>query len=531
MAETTRAIEADERWWGWGSHGADEAAAVLLEAVRRDVGEAQPARPAMPLALIDVPDQPLLPAARESLRAVAEVDDAPLERLLASSGASYPDLVRRRRGELGPTPNAIVRPHDVESLAATLRLAAEYDLVVVPRGGGTSDVGGVDATGRLERSGLIALDLRLLARVVDVDPISLRATVEPGIGGPALEAMLRPLGLELGQVPGAFERSTLGGWIATRSISPASGARGSIASLVRAARLVTPTGAVEAVDTGGRSEGPGLLGLVVGSEGALGVVAQATVVVRPRPEAQAGRALLFATFDDALSAMRRLAQTGVELDVALLADEVETPLLLASLGIEQPSRQRGALLVLVASGPTGAASDAVTLAAEACAREEPRDLGHEPARAWLTGRERLPYLRDALIEAGYLVTTIETAAPWRELPHLRAAVLGAVDAALAQPSLVGCQIAHVTADGAALSLRIVAPVAPGEEIERWRRAREAALGAVLGESGALPGIGSYNAGWLARARGRTGESALRAMKDALDPLGVMNPGKLLRMPE
>ena len=531
VTETHSPGATDARWWGWGGGDLEQAGAVLDELCAM-IGTPPPPRAAMPLGLIEPPDPRIGPVARDALARAAEVDESPAARVLAAAGSAYPDLVRRRRGQATPAPDLIVRPHDEAALARIVRIGVEQHLGLIVRGGGTSQVGGVDASGAADRDAVVVIDTSLLSRVLDVDPISRRATFAAGISGPAVEAALRPYGLTLAHEPQSFERSTLGGWIGSRSASYGGVGDATIASRVRAARLVAPAGALETGDAPGRPEGPDMLGLVVGSEGALGIVAQATVALHARPEAQAGRALRFGSFADGLAAARRLVQEGVPIDTLILADEVETrllaPVLLAG---QKPRRRRddGALMLVLASGSAGAAADRIQQAVELCGQEEPDDLGHEPARLFVLHRHRWPLVRDRLVDAGFLVDTVDVSVRWSAIPALLASTTVSVEQAIGAPSAIGWQLTGATTDGASLWMTVRTQAPQGAEIELWRRIREAALGAILAEGGSVGGVGSHHEPWLVRGRGRTTEIALRAVKYALDPTGIMNPGKLLRV--
>jgi alkyldihydroxyacetonephosphate synthase len=186
--------------------------------------------------------------------------------------------------------------------------------------------------------------------------------------------------------------------------------------------------------------------------------------------------------------------------------------------------------VLGASGRHGVAASALRAAIELCSEEAPRDLGVEPARLRVLRAYDGPHVRDAAIEAGFLADRLDIACTWRALPIVREALIGAIDDALGQPCLIGCRITHPAVDGARLCLRVFAPVSPGDEVERWRAVQGAAFGALLEHGAGLApgrGVGKHASRWLARAHGRTSGSVLRALKDALDPLGVLNPGVLI----
>ena len=527
------------RWWGWGEVPEGHADARLDEILNLLGTPRSPAPAAGPDQLAPPPSR-LLEAARGALLRHGEVDVSPLARALACYGAAYPDLVRRRSGEAAPAPDAVVRPRTPDGVIGMLRACADYDLAVVPRGAGTSLVGGADASGIGQRSGLIVIDTTALRRICDIDPISRRATVEAGVTGPVLEAAVREHGLALGHAPGSFDRSTVGGWVATGSASADAGGDGSIRHLVTGLRLASPVGMLELHDAPLGGEGPDLTGLVIGSEGTLGVICEVTLRLRRRPGAQAGCGLLFRSFADGLVALRRLAQDELLPTAARLCDEEETRLWMHGAAAEDASRgargrlggrgAHGALLLLADAGTAGSPGRRIETAVAACAPEAPIELGDEPARRWVAMRARDAWLRDALIDAGVLVDTVETAGSWRVLPALREAVVAALVSALGNPSLVTSRVAHATPDGASLAVTCFAPAAQGLELERWRAARSAALAAILAQGGQIAhanGIGSHSARWLARARGRTAAGLLRALKSELDPVGMMNPGKLV----
>jgi alkyldihydroxyacetonephosphate synthase len=517
----------DTHWWGSGA--GPPSAAATAEATLRELERALGAAPApLPAASPEqgAPAPAHVPsAARSALAQHAEVIDDRLQRLAMASGSAYPDLVRRRRGEAVVTPDLILRPRTAESIAALVAACAEHDVALVPRGGGTSLSGGVDAGERGGCAVLCVLDLRPLARVIEVDPVSRRVIVEPGVSGPALEQALRGQALEVPHHPESFRQSTVGGWVATGALGP----------LLRGAHLATPVGIIE---TGGGPEasgGPDLLATAAGGEGALGIVTRAELTCRGRPEAQAGRALRFRDLAEGLVALRRLAQDGPVLELCELSDESDLLLAAPGLGRAQArgrlrKRGGGALLVLGTSGRHGAAARALQAAIEICAEETPHDLGVEPARLRVLRAYDGPHVRDAAIDAGFLADRLDVACTWRALPLVRDALVGAIEDALAQPCLIACRITHPGVDGARLCLRIFAPVAPGDEIERWRAVQGAAFGALLEHGAGLApgrGVGRHASRWLARAHGRTSGSVLRVLKDTLDPLGVLNPGVLI----
>ena len=500
----------DTLWWGAGeaTPGAGATADATLNELRRALGGPPAARAAATHGDGAPPPAHVPAITRAALGRHAELLDDALVRLAAASGPAYPDLVSRRRGDPVATPDLVLRPaHGRE------RRPAGRSLCRARRGPGAARGWHEPLRRRRcdDRGGcatLCVLDLRALPRVLDVDPVSRRVIASPAFSGPALEEALRRLGLEVPHHPESFRRTTVGGWVATGALGP----------LLRGAHLATPVGIIE---TGGGPEasgGPDLIATAAGGEGALGVVTRAELTCRARPEAQAGRALAFRDLAEGLVVLRRLAQDGQAPELCELSDEDDIALAAPGLG-RAPSRGRlrqrtgGSLLVLGSSGRHGSAAGKLQAAIDACADEAPRDLGVEPARLRVLGAYDGMHVRDAAIDAGYLADRLDIACTWRALPVVRDALIGALEDVLGHPSLIACRITHPGIDGARLCVRVFAPVAPGDEIERWRAIQGAAFGALLEHGAGLApgrGVGRHASRWLAPGpRAHLGQRAAR----------------------
>jgi alkyldihydroxyacetonephosphate synthase len=488
---------------------------------------------------VRVPAGALGQAARAALERLAPLRDDREARILHAAGRGLPDLLRLRRGDADPAPDAVVSPGSHDAVRAVLQACGEHRVAVVPFGGGTSVVGGVEPL-RGGCDAVVALDLAALDEVA-VDRQSLLATVGAGLRLPALERLLRASGVTLGHFPQSFEYATLGGCVATRSAGQASSGYGRIDELVHGVRLAAPAGEVELPALPASAAGPDLRELVVGSEGALGVVTRATLAVRPAPRVRRYEGLFFASFAEGCEAFRRCAQQHAAPDVARLSDENETRTTLALAGTGGITGRaldaylgargvRGGCLVI--AGWEGGADDVrrrrrrslAVLRAAGGVR-----LGTKPGDAWAKGRYHGPYLRDDLLDAGVLVETLETAHRWSELHTLYRAVGDALRSALARP-LVLCHVSHVYASGASLYFTFLTRAEPGAEHEQWRAAKRAASEAIVAAGGTIThhhAVGRDHAPWLRHEAGDLGLDALRAAKDRLDPAGIMNPGKLL----
>ena len=501
-------------WWGWGEggHGLPPAA---VEALVEALG-AGAASPAVEPQDVHLPEPALPERARARLAAAvggAHVGAGQAARLAHAAGKGYPDLVRLRAGRPAGAPDAVVSPASHDEVAAVLSVCTAERVAVVPFGGGTSVVGGVEPL-RGEHGAVIALDLGRLGRVLAIDRHSLLATVEPGIRGPALEAALAAEGLTLGHFPQSFERSTLGGWVATRSAGQASTGYGRIDELVRGLRLATPAGELAARAFPASAAGPSLRELAVGSEGALGVITAATVEVHPAPAKQRYEGWLLGSLEAGVEVLRELAQADVAPTVARLSDEAETRLRAA-----EP--REGCLLI---AGWEGERLSRRRHAERALRSADGVALGARPGGAWLRGRYSGPYVRDQLLDRGILVETVETATSWAGLLDL----YGSVRSAL--PGIVLCHVSHVYATGASLYFTVLARQEPGSEIAQWEALKAASLDAIAAGGGTVThhhAIGRDHAGRLGGEIGGLGIDLLRAAKGVLDPAGIMNPGKLL----
>ncbi len=537
------------RWWGWGEDGHDAPLSPTAQTLLAgELGALPPRRDPVALGDVRLPASRLSAAARAALVEIVGAEhlrDDRLARVTHAAGRGYHDLVALRSGDVGDAPDAVVYPGDADEVAALLRACAEERVAVVPFGGGTSVVGGV-APHRGDCEAVVTLDLARLDRLLRVDPVSLTATVQAGMTGPAFEAALAEHGMTLGHFPQSFEFSTVGGWVATRSSGQASAGYGRIDALVVALRAVTPTGEVATRAVPASAAGPSLRELLVGSEGALGVIVEATLRVRPAPAVRRYEAFSLPSFGAGADAFRALVQGGAAPDVARLSDAQETRVSLAMSGGDGfatralktylRARDHGDGCLVIA-GWDGAEDADVRRRRAAGARvlraHGGLALGTPVGAAWLRGRFHAPYLRDELLANGVMVETLETATTWDRLLELHGAVVGAIDGALrgrGTPPVVMAHVSHVYRAGASLYFTLVARQEAGAELEQWHAAKAAACDAILAHGGTIThhhAIGRDHGPWLPGEVGELGVELLRAAKATLDPAGIMNPGTLL----
>jgi alkyldihydroxyacetonephosphate synthase len=535
----------EQVFWGWGEPGAGPVLPAHADEFLRGELGLPGGVVEVPVALADVRLRaPELPeAARDGLvRAVgaAHVLDDRETRVLRCRGKSYLDLLAQRAGDCEGAPDAVVRPGDHDRVAAVLRVCAEQDVAVVPFGGGTSVVGGLEAP-REGFAGVVSLDLGRMDALEAVDARSLTAVLGPGLRLPEAERALSAHGLRLAHVPQSFEWATVGGCVATRSAGQSSTGFGRIDENVVALRAATPAGELATLDAPASAAGPALRELVVGSEGALGVITRVALRVRPVAAATRHEGWFARSFADGCEALRRLEQEGLAPDIARLSDETETRVSLALAGPGGPTRRaglaatralgygQGCLLVLGWEGEERAIGARRRPASNLLRGAGLLYAGRGPGEGWAQGRFAGPYLRDDLLDRGALVETLETATSWSALEPLRDAVAGAITGTLGQAS-VGCHVSHLYPTGASLYFTVLAARDREDPAGQWGRAKRAAGDAIAAAGATIThhhAAGRDHAPWLEAEHGRLGVELLRALKERCDPAGIMNPGVLV----
>jgi alkyldihydroxyacetonephosphate synthase len=520
----------ERRWkfWGWGLEGGGLTPAEerrLLEFYAQRLGWREVERRAPPRV-----EEIVLRAPR--LRPPASLAEIctgePYERLARTYGKSFPDAVRAFARDFNNAPDVIAKPSSEQDVVAVLEWATQAGAAVIPFGGGSSVVGGVEPAVGAGFAGTISLDLRGLDRVLEVDRASRAARVQGGMLGPDLEAALKPHGLTLRHFPQSFEYSTVGGWIATRSGGHFATLYTHIDDFVEGLRAVTPAGAIESRRLPGSGAGPSPDRLLIGSEGALGVIIEAWLRLQQRPSFRAGAAVAFADLLTGANAVRAIAQAGLYPSNLRLVDAEEC----RANGVNDGSY---ALLVLAFES-----ADHPVDAWQARALELVRDHGGRvlpdaaPADAWRSAFIRMPYNRDVQVPAGIIADTFETAITWDRFAALHAEVTSATEQAIrdatGRPGLVTCRFTHVYPDGPAPYFSFHALGRPDHLLEPWREIKRRASDALLACGGTIThhhAVGRDHMPWYVQQRPPLFGAALAAAKATLDPAGILNPGVLL----
>ncbi|MFI6102380.1 FAD-binding oxidoreductase [Lentzea sp. NPDC051213] len=479
---------------------------------------------------LTAPESALIADAFTALEAVSTISTDPQDRLARAGGLSYLDLLRHRGHGAVAVPDAVVQPASPAEVLEILQVCVEHDIAVVPFGGGTSVVGGVEAL-RGSKSAVIALDLAGLGSLVSVDPVSRVAVLQAGLTAPEAERLLGEHGFTLGHVPQSFERATIGGFAATRSAGQASSGYGRFEDMVESVRLATPVGEWVVGAAPASAAGPDLKQLVLGSEGLFGVITEVSVRVRPKPYGPRYEGFVVDGWEAGAALVRDLAQDGVLADITRLSDVDETEVALELAGskadlLKKYLRFRGVrqpCLVILGWEHRSRSATMSALSGKKVVR-----LGRAMGATWLHGRFNGPRQRDALMDAGVCVETLETATHWSRLSELRDAVRAALTAELGNP-VVMCHISHAYETGASLYFTVLVPRDLSDPVGQWQRAKVAASEEIsrLGTITHHHAVGRDHQPWLEKEIGAVGVGVLRAVKAQLDPTGILNPGKLI----
>jgi len=556
----TRAPRAGMKWWGWGRDGVafthedkPELGPFFLRHLQLDLDR----RTAAPVGFqsLDIPE----PALPDALRAALEhavgaehVSTDAMDRVVHARGKSLRDIVRHRRGELGRLPDAIVRPAGEEEAAAVLRAALEADAVVIPFGGGTNISGSLEPPAAESRP-IISVDVGRLDQVVDIDAPSRLARVQAGILGPDLEAQLNARGWTLGHFPDSFTHSTLGGWIATRSSGMQSDKYGDVAEITRAVRVATPAGILATRAVPATSTGPSVREMVLGSEGRLGIITEATVHVHRVPAQRVILGYLFPDWRRSLAAMRELAESGVSLSVTRVSDAPETAFSFATRKAASPvdrvksralstylRRRRGfdlgamCLAFIGYEGTERHVAEQRRLVGRIVARQGGLCIGSGPGALYDQKKFDTPYIRDYLLDRGALGDVSETAAPWSLLPAVYDNVMAAARGAFADLGVVGyvmCHLSHSYHSGACLYFTFaVKPSGSRDMLEEYGVVKTAIQQTFVDSGATLShhhAVGTEHARWLEEDISAPGVAMVRALFDGMDPGGNLNPGKIV----
>jgi alkyldihydroxyacetonephosphate synthase len=524
-------------YWAWGyvdEHPSDERIAELKDRLETEFDFPE-------LDVVDAPDIADLEVPAPRIDAPAHLDFCTQDkrsRIHHTYGDAYRDKVRSLRGNFESAPDVVARPESEDDVADLLSWATDVGVAVIPFGGGTSVVGGIEGDVGDGFAGVVSLDTREMDAVLDVDEQSRRARIQAGALGPQIQAELGEHGYQLRHYPQSYEFSTLGGWIATHAGGHFATDYTHIDDFVENARMVTPSGTVETQEVPRTAAGPKNNHFILGSEGSLGVITEASMNVQPRPTGRSRATVRFSEYDAAVDATREIAQARLSPANCRLLDRNESRLFevaahddhLLFLGFES----------LRESGSTREDLSTALSICEEYGGECPRGPIHgdregdeeTPEDRWREAFIKAPYVWDAFVRMGVIFDTFETAITWDRFDDLYQDIYDGVGDAMESACGTGhvsCRFTHVYPDGPAPYFTFMAPAERGRELEQWRQIKRTASD-ILEDHGATithhHAVGRVHQEWYERETADF-QASLAAIKDVFDPAGVMNPGVLI----
>ncbi len=548
------------KWWGWGVEGVEFTAddrpdlgPFIQQVFGIDVGDATVAP--IPFEDLQIPESMLpdgLWSALQEAVTAAFVSIDPRDRVVHARGKSLRDLIRQRRGDLPRVPDVVVYPGSEAEVAAVLNAALVADAVVIPFGGGSSISGSLEASAAETRP-VISVDLGRLDKVLAIDAPSRLARVQAGVFGPHLEEQLAARGYTLGHFPDSFTHSTLGGWIATRSSGMQSDRYGDIADQTKGLRVVTPSGTLVTRPVPAASTGPSIREMVLGSEGRLGLITEATVQVRRVPARRTIFGYLFPTFVDGLAAMRDIAASECSVSVTRVSDAPETQFSFATR--KQPAivdklksralrtflqRRLGydvGQMCLSFIGYEGSDRHVARLrrtVGTIVKRHGGLCIGTSPGALYDQKKFDTPYIRDFLLDRGVAADVSETAMPWSRLTPVYDAVTASAYGAFAELDVQGyimCHLSHSYHAGACLYFTFAfQPTPDGDMIIEYDVVKSAIQQAFVDNGATLShhhAVGTEHARWLEQDISAPGVAMLEALFEGTDPGRHLNPGKIV----
>lgn len=439
--------------------------------------------------------------------------------LLSYSADNWPPAMKWAAGPAAPNlPAAVVWPESTEEVAGVLRLAAQQGVPVVPYGGGSNVVGAA-----IPAPGAIVLDTKRMRRVIDLNDTNRTVTAQAGIIASELEEWLLDRGYTLGHYPQSLYRATLGGMIATRATGTFSGKYGGMEHRLLGLEAVLPTGDIVRTKVQPRATaGPDLNQIFLGSEGAFGVVTEATVKIAPVPERRAFRCYAFRRFRDGLEAIRRMIQGGVSPAVIRLYNEAEGKGYLEAAGAASDQ----CFLLLGFDGYAEMVEVEAARADRTCREHGALALSEEVGVLWERNRFSTCRMSGTIATSGGISDAIEMANGWDRLPGMIESITERLQRL---GLLVHAHCSHMYENGGSVYV-IFYGRAPDDEaaLALYAKAWEETMSACLDHGGTIAhhhGIGLARQRWLAQELG-TAMTLLRQLKRTIDPAGVLNPGRL-----
>lgn len=419
-------------------------------------------------------------------------------------------------------PDCVVYPETNEEVSRIMQICAQHNIPITPYGGGSGIVGG-----GIPLQGGIVVDLKRMNRILEIDDKSLYATVQCGILGTHYEEQLNARGLTGGHYPQSIRSSTIGGWIANRGIGTFSTKYGKIDDLVQSLTVVLSTGEIIRTRNVPKSAtGPNLNEIFIGSEGAFGIITEATLKVYLQPEATEFISYSFRTFSDGIENIRQVMRNDIIPAVVRLYDAREAETHFAGLGLCEGE----CVLLLGFAGNKRLVELQRDMAAEVC-RKQGHELGSLIGQKWLECRFSTAGLCNTLRREGGVADALEVAAPWGKIAAIYYAMKKGMEEVIGGRGEVYGHSSHFYHCGGNLYVIFHAFAEDNGQAadDLYYKILQAAFGACMSNGGTLShhhGVGIGKAKWMPEELGDAGFSLLQRLKQAVDPNRILNEGTL-----
>jgi len=447
----------------------------------------------------------------------------------------------------------VIYPGSTEDVQEVVRYCNVHQIQLIPFGGGTNIVGGVEV---LEDKPTVCLDMKLMSKVLEIDEISQVARIQAGALGPVMEAQLSETGWTLGHFPDSFEFSTLGGWIATRSAGMQSDKYGKIEDMVVALTMVTPVGEIRTLEVPASSSGIDLKHMLIGSEGIFGVITEALMQVHRQSETKMFNGYFFPTFESGIAALRECAQKDIRPVINRLNDPHKTQMSIAfkekSKGLKEQlvsqafkkymfevkkyDPQKISMCLTAFEGDKAQVLQQKKRLDAVFKKHGALSVGDSPGKTFNETKYDFPYIRDYVMDRNIVADVSETSTTWSGLEELHQAMNQAFEKCSAQlgvPIFLACHISHTYHSGASLYFTWASPQREGlDAIEQYDTIKSLTEDVFVDRGATLShhhATGYEHKKWIEKELSPTGLLALKGLKNTLDPQGIMNLGKILDM--
>lgn len=530
------------RWNGWGEESTTyELPESAIKYLQKLIGQGKVPKDVALETIVEKVPQSKLPS-----HPLISTD--PKERVFHSFGQSLGDWIGIRSGNVPFFPDGIAYPMSTTGVEEVMKLAKEWNAIIIPYGGGTSVAGHINVIGTSRP--VITMNMRRMNKLLSMSKEDMLATFQAGVKGPELEAALQAQGYTLGHFPQSFEYSTLGGWIVTKSSGQFSRGYGRIEQLFAGGKVVTPEGTIEMPSFPASGAGTDLREIVLGSEGRIGIVAEASVRISPLPEKEMFYGAFFGSEKEAIACAQQLGQSRLPLTMIRVSLAVETEtmlklngdsftndLLFKYLKVRGITKQK-CLLIYGAVGDTKLTKFTMNEASNLVKRNKGVVIGSVPGKKWYEKRFETPYLRNTLWEMGYAIDTLETATQWEYVPKTVEAIESALKGGVESQEKIHVftHLSHVYASGSSIYTTYLFKLkeCPEETMATWMRLKMLASEAIVASGGTIShqhGVGTDHLPYVKAEKGEQGLKVIKSFIQSCDPEKMMNPGKFIACEE